>query len=76
MAIYPLIPHRICVVTERNKLTLGKVDQKYLEGCEMCSWRRMEKISWTDRVGNKEVLQRVKEERSVLHSTKTKTEEG
>jgi hypothetical protein len=28
---------------------LRKVDQKYLESFEMWSWRRMEKISWTDR---------------------------
>jgi len=28
-------------------------------------WKRMEKISWTDRVSN-EVLQRVKEERNIL----------
>jgi hypothetical protein len=30
--------------------TLRKVDQKYLESFEMWCWRRMEKISWTDRV--------------------------
>ena len=36
---------------------------------EMWCWRRMEKISWSDRVRN-EVLQRVKEERSVLHTVK------
>jgi len=30
----------------------------------------MDKISWTDRVGNEEVLQRVKEERSILHRIK------
>jgi hypothetical protein len=33
---------------------------------EMC-WRRMEKISWTDHVGNEEVLLRVKEQRNILH---------
>jgi hypothetical protein len=32
--------------------TLGKVHQKYLESFEMLCWRRMEKISWTDRVRN------------------------
>jgi hypothetical protein len=32
--------------------TLWKVDQKYLESFEMWRWRRMEKISWTDRVRN------------------------
>jgi hypothetical protein len=35
--------------------TLRKVDQKFLESFEMLCWRRMEKISWTDRVRNKEV---------------------
>jgi hypothetical protein len=30
----------------------------------------MEKISWTDRVRNEEVLHRVKEERNVLHTIK------
>jgi hypothetical protein len=30
----------------------------------------MEKISWTDRVRNEEVLHRVKEERNILHTTK------
>jgi hypothetical protein len=32
----------------------------------------MEKISWTDRVRNDEVLHRVKEERKILHTIKTR----
>ena len=32
----------------------------------------MEKISWTDRVRNEEVLHRVKEERNILHTIKRK----
>jgi hypothetical protein len=47
-----------------------KVDQKYLENSEMWCWRRMQKISWTDRARNEEVLHRVKEERNVLHTVK------
>jgi hypothetical protein len=47
--------------------TLRKVDQKYLES--MWYWRRMEKISWTDRVRN-EVLHRVKEDRNILYIIK------
>jgi hypothetical protein len=47
--------------------TLWKVDQKYLESFEIWCWRRMEKISWTDRVRNEEVLHRVKN-RNVLHT--------
>jgi hypothetical protein len=52
--------------------TLRKVDQKYLESFEMWCWRRMEKISWIDRVRNEEVrvLHRVKEERNMLHTIK------
>jgi hypothetical protein len=30
----------------------------------------MEKISWTNRVKNEEVLHRVKEERNILHTVK------
>jgi hypothetical protein len=36
--------------------TLRKVDQKYVGRLEMWCWRRMEKISWTDRVRHEEVL--------------------
>jgi hypothetical protein len=50
--------------------TLRKVDQKYLESFEMCCWRRMEKISWTYRVRNEEVLHRVKEARNILNTIK------
>jgi hypothetical protein len=49
---------------------LREVDQKYLESYEMWSWRRMEKSSWTNRVRNEEVLQRVKEERNILQRIK------
>ena len=41
-------------------LTIRKVDQKHLGSFEMRRLRRIEKISWTDRVRNEEVLQRVK----------------
>jgi hypothetical protein len=52
--------------------TLRKVlvDQKYLESFEMWCWRRIEKISWTDRVRNEEVLHRVKEDRNIVHTIK------
>jgi hypothetical protein len=46
------------------------LDQKYLESFEMWCWRRMEKISWTDRVRNEAVLHRVKEERNIVHTIK------
>jgi hypothetical protein len=50
--------------------TLRKMDQKYLESFDMWCWRRMEKISWTDRVRNEEVLQKVKKERNIVHTIK------
>jgi hypothetical protein len=50
--------------------TIRKVDQKYLEGFVMWFWRRMEKLSWTDSLRNAEVLHRVKEEKSSLHTLK------
>jgi hypothetical protein len=34
----------------------------------MWCWRRMEKISWTDRVHNEAVLHREKKERNILHT--------
>jgi hypothetical protein len=48
---------------------LREVD-KYLESLEMWCWRRMENISWTDRVRYEEVLYSVKEERNILHTVK------
>jgi len=57
--------------------TLRAVDQKHLESFEMWCWRRMEKISWTDRVRNEEVLLIVKEQRNILHEiSKRKLEKG
>jgi len=47
--------------------TLRAVDQKQLESFEIWCWRRMEKISWTDHVGNEEILLRVREQRNILH---------
>jgi hypothetical protein len=50
--------------------TLRAVDQKHLECFELWCWRRMEKIGWTDRARNEEVLLRVKEQRNILHETR------
>jgi len=50
--------------------TLQQVGQKYLESYEMWCWRRMEKISWINHVQNEGVLQRVEEERNILHTIK------
>jgi hypothetical protein len=51
-------------------LTLWEVDQECLENFEMWRWRKLEKISRTDRVGDEEALHRVKEDRNILHTIK------
>jgi hypothetical protein len=53
-----------------EKRALRKVNQKYVASFEMWYKRRTEKISWTDRVRNEEVLLRVKQERNILHTVK------
>ena len=59
-----------------ESLTLRAVDQKHLEGSEMWCWRRMEKISWSDRVRNGEVLLRVKEQGNILHEMSKRNAKG
>ena len=49
--------------------TFRKVNQKYLDSFEMWCWRRMEEISWSDRVTN-EVLRTVREQRYSLLTIK------
>jgi len=46
--------------------TLKKQEIKRLEATEMWMWRRMEKISWTDKVTNEDVLKRVGEEKQIV----------
>ena len=41
-------------------------DRKRLKAMEMWIWRRMEKISWVEKISNEEVLQRVNETKTVL----------
>jgi hypothetical protein len=54
-------------------LQLGQLERSIINAWvsfEMWCWRRMEKIIWTDRVRNVEVLHRVKVERNVLETIK------
>ena len=48
--------------------TLTQTDRRRLESFEMWIWRRMEKISWLDKVTNEEVLRRVNDDRQILNS--------
>ena len=47
--------------------TFRAAEQKHVESFETWCCRTMEKISWTDRVRNEEVLLAVKEHRNTLH---------
>ena len=41
--------------------SMTEADRNRLEAMEMWIWRRMDKISWVDKMRNEEVLQRVNE---------------
>src|SRR5215813_4188104 len=47
--------------------TLRSKDIKKLKAFEMWTWRRLERISWMDKVTNQEVLVRVGEQRRLMH---------
>ena len=46
--------------------TLSKQMEKRLEAFEMWCWRRLLKISWTERISNEEVLRRMGVERELI----------
>ena len=48
--------------------TMTKADRERLEAIKMWFWRRMDKISWVDKVINVEVLQKMEENWSTLNS--------
>ena len=60
---------------ERNSMCFRNLDLKEkdiqkLEAFEMWLWRKMEKIKWTDKISNEEVLQMVGEQRSLINTIK------
>ena len=52
---------RLSLLSARPIITtpLTQTDRRRLEAFEMGIWRKMEKVSWPDRVINEEVLRRV-----------------
>ena len=48
--------------------SLRKEDIRRIEVLEMWIWRRMERISWTEKITNEEVLRRVGENRSMVET--------
>jgi len=59
----------ICIVAlyAAGTWTLIDSDRRKLEAFEIQIWRRMEKISWLDKVTYVEVLTRVNEDRQMLN---------
>src|SRR6218665_3835776 len=55
--------------------TMRKEDIKGLEAFEMWTWRRMEKVSWTEHKTNEEILETIGEERSFIPHNKNQTKE-
>ena len=56
--------------------TLRRNEQKRLEAFEMCIWRRMERVKWTDKIKNTVVLERVGVDRIILELIKKREEIG
>ena len=56
-----------CFIWLRD-LKLRKLEHKYLESFEMWCWRRMEKIKWSEKVTNEQVLDRIGEKRTLLNN--------
>ena len=46
--------------------TLRKEDIRRLEAVEMWLWRRMERVSWMDKITNEEILNKVGEKRQLI----------
>jgi hypothetical protein len=52
----------------RETWTLRKLEQKYLEIFEMWCWRRMEKIKWSEKVTNEQVLDSIVAKRTLINN--------
>jgi len=50
--------------------TVTEADRKRLQAMEMWIRRRMEKISWVDKISNEEFIQRVNETRTMLDTVR------
>ena len=48
--------------------TLRTLERKYLESFEMWFWRGMEKIKWSEKVPNEQVLDHIGENRTLLNN--------
>ena len=51
-----------------RNLDLRKLEQKYLENFEMWFWWSMEKIQWSEKVTNEDILERIREKRTDVNN--------
>jgi hypothetical protein len=49
--------------------TLKRSEQDYLDIFEMWCWRGMEKIKWSEKITNEQVLELIGEKRTLLNNT-------
>lgn len=54
--------------------TITKEEMRKIEALEIWCFKRIQKISWTDKITNKDILERVLEKRSQWKSKKKKGE--
>ena len=47
--------------------TLINFERKCLKICEMCCWRRMEKVKWSEKAANKEIIKSIGEKWALLN---------
>ena len=59
-----------CLIHEVETWTVATTLEKRLEAFEMCSYRKMLKLSWPEKVKNEEVLQRMNEKRKLINILK------
>ena len=47
--------------------TISKEEAERIQAFEMRIWRKMEKLSWKDKLSNEQVLGMVKEKRTIMN---------
>lgn len=50
--------------------TINKKEKDMLEALEMWCWRKMQRISWTDRRSNEDILRTIDEKRTLIDTIK------